>query len=284
MFEKIKNDISNYINSSDLDLQKINLNGATIRLGGKVMRLVVDTSVDTNDIEKEIRSELEAKLKSKLVELSSFINSKMNESLSMVESLKSEFQRKEKLLNDQLVNSHPMPSLALDHIRRGLSVVPAGSDGIGWLVRKTYWPKFIDDSMIDIKTQKKMITNVIVYITSKNEIVREISIRNFHNFDTFDHYHRNCWGNWDWSKRRITNPDDAIKIADDAIAVLEKINSMSIAKRNPVGLPRLDTIRRNTVVPTTNNIESIHEMNVSPSLARTGVDPLNTEDVWTSSI
>ena len=283
MLDKIKTDLLSAISANDLDVNKINLDGATIRLGGKVLKLTLDKNDDTTTIEQEIRAELQNKLKVKMRDLSSFVDTKMGEAFVLVDSLKSEYLRKEKMLNDKIAKSNPMPDITFEQAQKGLSVIPT-NNGIGWLVRRTYWPKFVDDSVIEPKTQKKMITNVVVYIVTLGEKVIELSIRQLANLNTFDQYHRGCWGNWQYQANKIKNANDVLALADQAIAVLERINTMSVARRNPDGLPRLDTLRRNSARSSADALSQVHDMTISNNLTRTGVIQGLNEDVWTSDV
>lgn len=236
------NKINSEINSFNI-IDEIELDGMSVRIGGHIFEMKKIN--ETHSIEDSIRKEYQDKFNEKIKMLGNFVNEKLTESFSVIDSLKSEYSRKEKILNDRINNATLMPSFNINHITNGVSVVPINGGGIGWIVRRVYWPKFVDNRRINTKTQKKMISNVLVYIIVNNDNkTSSVSLRKF-DFSEFDHYHRNCWGDWNWSTLKADNVEDIIKIADDAIAVLERINSMSLANRTPRGLPRFDTVLRN---------------------------------------
>lgn len=277
MLDKIKSEVVQSLSASDLDVDKIALDGVTMRIGGKVLNLTVSQSTPAATIEQEIREELKVKLKDKLTALGAFIDKKMSEAFGIVESVKSEYARKEKILVDKIQSSNVMPQITWSQAERGLSVIPT-KDGVGWLVRKTYWPKFLDNKVIDPKFQKKMITNVIVYIETQGKKVVNVTVRKLAGLGTFDHYHRNCWGNWTWQKS-VDGAEDILAMADQAMAVLERVNSMSVAVRNPIGLPRIDTLTRHT----DGSLDEISEEMVGRNLTRTGTVVDDNENVWSTT-
>jgi len=272
---ELKNNITNKIESTILNCNSITTSGVSLRIGNKIVRFKTEEVVQS--VEEEIREELMHELKDKLKELSNYVDKKLNEAHSTVVTITDEYQRKEKILNDKLANSKPMPYISWEQAKRGLSVIPESSTGIAWLVRKVYWPKFVDNSLIEPKYQKKMITPVIIYIVVEKDIIKRIDIKTI-NLENFDHYHAGCWGNWLWSKIRIKNAEDILNVADEAIAVLEKINTMSIARRTPSGLPRLETLMRNLVNRSVDDV--VTDNIVSRNLERTGVSLGTDGDVW----
>jgi hypothetical protein len=87
-----------------------------------------------------------------------------------------------------------------------------------------------------------------------------------------------CWGSW----RNASNwntPDDIIHIAKDALAVLETINEGSVAKDNPTGLPRLETVREHLKTITKKMTKEFEQV-IGAS------DPENVEDVdvWSTTM
>ena len=242
-------DINKNMNDKIADADSIefgdpSLKDVTLKVGRNFYKLSLVGQEDVYSFKSEIENELRVKLKEKLKDLKAFIDKNMTEAFSIVNTVKSEFNRKEAILTDRLAKAHPMPEITQNQAERGLSVIP-WEGGIGWIVRRTYWPKFADRKPINTKTQKKLITNILVLIRTEKEQVTSISLRRLSDFALFDHYHRNCWGDWNWQHKKVKSADDAILIADEAMGVLENINSMSIADRTPYNLPTISTVMRN---------------------------------------
>ena len=274
---KTKDVIMNAIKASELDIDKIVLDGVSMRIGGKILNFTVSQSTVADDIIQEIKNEMISKHKNNLDALGKYVDKKMVEALNTVESMKSEYARKEKMLVDKISSSNIMPQITFDQATRGLSVIPV-RNGIGWIVRRTYWPKFVDTNVIDSKFQTKMITNVAIYIETEGEKIRNISIKKLIGFDDFDHYHRGCWGNWKWQGYKCKSAEDMLSMADDAMAVLERVNTMSIANRNPRGLPKLETLLKHTV--RRSEIVDITTGSVGRNLERTVSVVEDDENVW----
>jgi hypothetical protein len=85
-----------------------------------------------------------------------------------------------------------------------------------------------------------------------------------------------CWGTWknasSWS-----DPNDIIHIAKDALAVLETINEGSVAKDNPNGLPRLDTVREHLKTITKTMTKEFKD-------AIGADDTIEEADVWSTTM
>ena len=76
-------------------------------------------------------------------------------------------------------------------------------------------------------------------------------------------------GTWRFP-REYNTADDIIKIAKDAEAVLENVNTGSVANRNPSGLPRIDTLK--------SNIET-HSATITDGPSQVA-EIIEEEDVW----
>lgn len=282
--EKLKE--SMFKDISAVDMQDISLDEVSLRIGNQIYKLKRTGEAKDIDIEKEIRKEYSQKLSDKLSNLGKAITSKMDEAMTVVHQLRSEAERKEKVLKDKLAAVVSMPDVTFSHAQKGLSVVKGGRAGqLLWLVRRVYWPKFVDRRPIKPAYVKKMITPVIIMVTTDSNRVVGVTTRQIGNLNYFRHYHQSspdCWGQWSWPPEWRT-PDDILKIADDAISVLENINSRSLAIRSPEGLPRFRTLQRNLE-------EQGVDIDVEvprDSLIRTGVErargTTNSEDtMWTT--
>ena len=267
-----------------VDMKDVALDQITVRMGGRMLKFT-KISDDEIPLEQEIRREYNTKLSAKLSDISTHIHNKINEAMRTIAAQKEEFERKERLLQDKLAKAAPMPDVFSDHARKGLSIFKGDRAGeIKWLVRRTYWPKFVDRKPIDPDFIKKFITPIYVLIVTSGNKVTGVSTRKLAGLDAFEHYHQahpDCWGQWKWPTEWKT-PDDIIQIADQAEAVLENVNRGSIARQDPMGLPKIDTLMRHLVPDKFDPTVALGR----DDLARTGIrTPRGTgaaEDVWQS--
>ena len=245
--ERDKNIMFECLDSVDIDT--IESDGLSIRVGNKVLKLNVISQQQIPEVE-EIKEEFRQKLNEQQRQIKAKINDKINEITEYHHSMRMEYRRKEKELKDILSRSAPMPDIDYSHAQQGLSVVKGtGQNRLVWLVQGVYWPKTLDHKQIDPKFSKKMISNVVFMIETSNKSVTSVSTRKPIGLDYFSHYHQSrpdCWGKWKNSSSWRT-PNDIIKIAREAEAVLENINTGSIAEPNPRGLPRKSTLGRHLV-------------------------------------
>ena len=281
--KKMEGSMLNVLNGS-IDVNKITSEGISLRIGNRLVKFSLSSDT-TLDIEDEIRHEYKERVVKRLSELGNIVQTKMNEVSTMVSSYKKEFDRKEKLLTDELKSSAKMPNITLAHAQKGLSIVKGGNkDEIIWLYKALYYPRFIDRKLIDPKFSKRLITSIIIMIRTENGIVKEINTKRANDLSKFDHYHQmsqnsDCWGNWKW-QRNISTPEDVISLAKEAEAVLENINSMSLAQRNPSGLPRFETLNTHVVAE---KPASYKDLEAKPSMAREGIEiKIDDDDVWIS--
>ena len=277
--EDVKNVMFDCLDSIDID--NIVSDGLSIRVGDKVLKLNVISQTKIPEVD-EIKTEFRQKLNSQQRLIKQKINDKINEITEYHHSMKIEFKRKEQELKDILARSAPMPDILYRHAQNGLSVAKGeNKNELIWLVQGVYWPKSYDHIQIDPKFSKKMISNVVYLIHTKNDRVTGVSTRKPIGLDYFSHYHQSrpdCWGKWKYSPSWKT-PDDIIKIAREAEAVLENINSGSVAEQNPRGLPRQNTLKRHLVAKK----ESVKMGALNQTTRRTGItEAVRSEDrdVW----
>jgi hypothetical protein len=252
--EKNITDIFNILNEVDLDA--IKSEGISLRAGNKIFKLEVSLDQDLA-IEDEIRNELKAKLSDRIKIIREKVNEKITEVSNFVNTIKIEYDRKEKDLKEQLKNATPMPNVNISHAKNGLSVVK-GKDRntLQWLVQGIFWPKYMDKKPLDKKFSKKLLSNVIFLIKTNGDKIVSVETRQPIGLNLFQHYHQqlsgDCWGNWN-PIRKWNSPNDIIKCAREAEAVLENINTASIAINNPRGMPRRDTVSRHIINPAEEN-------------------------------
>ena len=263
------------INSVDVDA--IKNTGITIRAGNKIVKLEVVSEVPI-EIEEEIREEFRIRLREKLQEIKNRLNQKVTEIVETTSRIRIEAERKEQDLKRKLQRAHPMPDIFLDHAKRGISCVKGqGRDEIIWLVNGIYWPKFYDGKRIEPKYSKKLLTQIVIMIHTKGDLITGVSTRQLLGLEYFNHYHQqnpDCWGHWKYPSHWKT-ADDLIKVARDAEAVLQNVNPHSIADQAPRGLPRKSTLSRHLTSET--NKEVSRKQNQGE--IRTGQNEAG-EDVW----
>jgi len=273
----LKDDMFAKIN--DFDINNINSDNIVVRIGNKVCKLVV---VETNEI--DINEEIKNKVRDRLQSIKNFLQSKMSEVMSIVDAVKDEYYRKERMLEDRLRNSSPMPDVTWEHAVKGLTVTRGNNGDLIWYVRGLYWPKMYNNQEIEFSFSKKMATPVIFVITTRDKSVLNVSTRRVSDLSPFQHYHMitngtDCWGYWKYQSTWNT-PNDIINIAREAEAVLTKINGDSIAQFNPRGLPMLDTVKSH-LLPV--NTYDNNKKNVNIEMRRQGYEGANIDnDTWTT--
>ena len=263
----------------DLDgikVDEIQTNGITIRSGNKLIKLEVALEEEIT-VEDEIREEFRQKLAAKLQEIKNRLNHKVTEMVELTSRIRIEAERKEADLKRKLRESKPMPEITWRHAQSGISVVKGQRrDELVWLVRAVYAPKFVDQKPISATYAKKMISNIVIYIRTKPGIVTEVSTRKPIGLGYFSHYHQNrpdCWGNWEYRKD-WSSVEDLIHIAREAEAVLENVNTGSIANNSPRGLPRLRTLEKHLE-------KKVSETKLNSDHVREGVGEMRDNgDVW----
>ena len=209
----------------------------------------------------------------------------------MHQQKQNELERKERNLAAKYNNAAMMPDITYDHAKKGLMVVRnAGkNDELLWLFRGRYQCKFFKKSRakkskaIDKTLRKRLVKDIIIRVRTRGINVVEVTTHNPDaDMSPFWHYHKmsatsDCWGSWtrpsSWS-----TPDDIIRCAKDALAVLETINEGSVAKDNPAGLPRLDTVRENLKTITKSMTKEFAEAIKSDEA------DIDEVDVWSTSM
>lgn len=281
--EKIVTDAMSDIDKSlkSFSVKETKLKDITIRVGSKILKYELVSNTEY-DMDKEIRDEYSKLLSDKMKEIRGVINTKFNDTLRSLQMAKDEFTRKEQLLLDRLKKAAPMPEVTMEHARRGLSIVKGDRPGeIFWFVRRTYWPKTIDGALISHTFVEKYITPIYVMITTTDKKVTSVSTRKLGGLELFQHYHQSnpdCWGRWKYATT-WNDPNDIIKIADEAEAVLENINTMSVAKHEPMGLPKLIVLKKHMAKETERKEKKEQVSIVIPNqLSRIGTT--GAEDVW----
>lgn len=230
---------------NEIDIDSLETNGAFLKINDRMIKLSVVSNEPINEI-NIIKKEFSEKLQKQQEIIKVKITNEINELEKFYQSLKSEYDRKNKKLDEKIKNKEIMPKIEFSDSQKGLSITKTSNNNLCWLVQGIYWPKYVDGKKINAKYSKKMITPVIYMIETKDDIILNVSTRKTVGLDYFSHYHQSnpdCWGDWKYPKKWET-PSDIINIARQAESVLENINVGSIAIRAPANLPKIGTIKK----------------------------------------
>lgn len=266
-----------------INVDDIQSNGITIRSGNKLIKLEVAIE-EPITVEEEVREEFRQKLAAKLQEIKNRLNTKVTEMVEMTSRIRVEAERKEEDLKRRLREAKPMPNINWRDARQGISVVKGEHrDELVWLVRGVYAPKFVDHKPITAAYAKKLMTSIVILIRTVGDRVTEVSTRKPMGLDYFSHYHQNrpdCWGNWSYPKT-WNNIKDLLNIARQAEAVLENVNTGSIANSTPRGLPRRRTLEKHLA-----KTKKTGDVKLDSEQTREGMEEMGrmteTGDVWGS--
>jgi hypothetical protein len=272
VLDKLNEGMVDITTALDIDVESIKTEGLTIRAGTRMYKLQL-VSDDPVSIADEIRKEYKDILNQKLDVIKTTVQSRVNEMSSLVTATKDEYIRKEEELKRRLETARIMPEIPWRLAERGLSVSLGDNNRNSyiWHFRGIYWPKTIDSRKIDPKFAKKLVTPIIFLVSTQGKNVTGVSTRTLDGLRFFDHYHQatpDCWGRWVW-RHEWEKPEDIITIALEAQAVLENINTGSIARRNPAGLPTINTLRKYVVS------DNVSEAIITDTIERLGVRPPN---------
>jgi hypothetical protein len=278
------------------DLESISLDdlkakGLTLAFGGKTFKFSDIEIIEDETLEQKLRTEYKEKLNNQQQRIREKINAKINQLLLMHQQKSQELDRKEQQIKRKYRNMAMMPEITEKHMMKGLSVVKgSANDELIWVYKAVYNPRFIviyeegfgsrrkkERKPIPARLVTRLKKEIYILVSTKGERVLSVHTKETkkkNDFDielpAFQHYHQtgtsDCWGSWSYSES-WNNPNDILKIAKEAEAVLETINQGSIAKKGPAGLPRLQTLL--------DAVESIR-----PESIATTREDLDNDDVW----
>jgi hypothetical protein len=243
-FDKTLKEIRATLDS--MDVNAVRTDGVSLRMGDKVYALSL---ISENPIPEsvEIREEHKQKVNKKLEEIFNVVHTKLSEMSAFTQQFREECERKELELKRKLDSAQIMPQITEDLQKAGLSVALGNErNGLTWFYRGMYWPKTVDRKPIESKFAKKLVTPIIILLQTSGDKVTHVSTRSLIGLHYFSHYHQrnpDCWGQWKHETRWKT-PQDILRVAKEAEAVLENINSASLANRNPSGLPSSEILEK----------------------------------------
>jgi hypothetical protein len=275
-----------------ISLDEIKSAGLSLSFGGKTFKFKDLQVVENEDLEEKMRHEFREKLNAQQQRIREKINTKVNQLLTMHQQKQNELERKERNLAAKYNNAAMMPDITYDHAKKGLMVVrnPGKNDELLWLFRGRYQCKFYLKARakkvkaIDKTLRRRLVKDIIIRVKTRGNQVLKVSTHNPDaSMSAFMHYHKmsnnsDCWGSWrhasNWS-----NPDDIILIAKDALAVLETINEGSVAKDNPSGLPRLETVKEHLKTITKKMTKEFEQ-----AIGASDTDKVEDVDVWSTTM
>jgi len=98
----------------------------------------------------------------------------------------------------------------------------------GVIPRELAWRMKRDDAQLKFLTQGNRITQIQLCDALPSLL---------------DHYHRNCWGNYQQPRDSLSLPSDLYLIRDQLEKELELINDDSLARTDPLNMPSIETVR-----------------------------------------
>lgn len=284
--KKAKEDIGYLFAQIDsININEVKNDEVNLRIGNQIFKLVNIGNVDESYIENKIREEFKQKLSKKLEIIKKKINVKLNQMSDFVTTIRDEYEKKEAQLQQQLRNAVTMPEVTEAHAKKGLSVVKGvGKGNLIWLVQGVYWPKYVNQVPIEPDYSTKMITPIIIMVKTSGNRITNVSVRKPIGLTRFSHYHSfqegECWGKWKYDSRRWSEPDDIIRIAQEAQVVLENINAHSLGRENPQGLPRINTLKNHLV----KGGKKLEQSGINRREERMGIESqethINNDNIW----
>jgi hypothetical protein len=263
------------------NINDVELKGLSLRAGDKILKLKL-IEVENLDSIDEIKREYKHILNQKLASIKDNIQKKVADMVSFVQTYREEYERKEIELKRKLESSQIMPQVSFQQAERGLSISPGNKKGeIYWYIRSIYWPKFVDQKPIETKFQKKLITPIVILVSTEGDNVKSVSTRTPIGLRFFSHYHQaqpDCWGKWKW-KPKWNSAEDILTIAKEVEGVLENVNTGSIANRTPIGLPTIHILNKH-LIQRKELKRDVDTTNVRAGISNT--QSIELEDSWTT--
>lgn len=274
-----------------IKLDDIKSKGLSLTFAGKTFKFTDLEVIDDEDVEEKIRGEFREKLNSQQQRIREKINTKINQLLTMHQQKQNELERKERQLQAKYNNAAMMPDITYNHAKKGLMVVKneGKHDELLWLFRGRYQCKFFKKSRakkpmaIKADLRRRLVKDIIIRIKTKGSQILGVTTHvPDSSMSAFWHYHKmsndsDCWGSWKF-KKDWSSPDDIVNVAKDALAVLETINEGSVAKSDPPGLPKLDTVKNHL-----EKVKTSKKMDKDFMDAVKG-DAVEEVDVWDTSL
>lgn len=247
--EEIFNLVDQYTDSDvSGDLKELISKGFQVYVGGRIVNFEI-SSVEELPADR-LKEDIKQQFREKLEQIKQSINEKLYSLSESYESLREK-------LDDELQKAQetsnfvPMPEVNESHARRGLSVVRGSSSNeLVWLYSGYYCVRTVDGYPISDDMRKKTLKPVTVKIVTKDNKVTSVKLKKFNKLNNFRHYHSmdsdtDCWGDWDYHIK-WEYPEDIINVGEDALTILNDVNTDSPGSTQPPGLPNLDELISNS--------------------------------------
>ncbi len=197
-----------------------------------------------------IRKELEAKFTQAYESLKTQFTDYKTQMKTSLDKEKAKLQASQQEMERRMNAVSVLPAITEDHLTQGLSVAASISHkgGLMWSFKTVYAPKMVGNRRIEADYAKRLITPVVINVyTDKDNKVHKLIVNQYIGNNKFHHYHSmsnrsDCWGQFQYSGKVISSPDEMITFCKEASFLLEVINDMSIGTRNPRGLSRYETL------------------------------------------
>ena len=232
--------------------EALKTDGLTIRVGGKLLKFELSTeeTIPIDDLKIEYRKQYIAKL----TEIRNYLEQNLIESYQSIDVYKKEAEDKKQKYERLLKESHPVPELSYNDIKKGLSVCKSDDNGLIWLYKGIYAPKYLTDGnkmfYISPKHFKELITPINIQIRTRNDKITSLVILDIFG-NKFKHYHdtgnEDCWGEWNYTSEKASTPDEIISASIKAIKILDTVNNNSPGNTSPTNLIRLSTLKNGVV-------------------------------------
>lgn len=271
------------------DIEGIQADGISIRSGNKIIHLQVTEEVVVDDTDL-IKKDLEIKFEEQYKELEDQFIEYKQQMIYSIDQEKRKIENKQRELDKLMSENQILPNLTEDLFHQGLSVAIRSEGGLIWSYKTVYAPVFIGKRKIDPVFAKRLVTPICIEcITNSTGKIINLITRQILGNKKFYHYHAmsqnsDCWGNFTYSDKTITDPDEMLDFLKNARDVLDVINDMSIASRTPRGLSRLGTIEKHLLDPEDNPENERIKLTSNSRNSRSGVDMEERQDESESTI
>lgn len=271
------------------DVSEFTSKGISVRVGNRLLKFAVSSETTITD-EDAIKKEYDDKLAAEIKRLNDSLSEYKSQLKFAVDKERRKVVEETEKLQRRMNEVSSLPSLTEDHLRNGLSVAKSHQYNLVWNFKTIYAPKFVNERRIDPTFAKKMITPVIIEVhTDIENKVRILKVNQIMEGKKFTHYHSfsgrsgDCWGNLQYSGKIVNTPDEMMTFCREAAFLLEVINAMSVASRNPKGLPRWATLEKNLLaaeVEVEGPKTAVNQRNQRLGVTETSLNNEVAENVW----
>lgn len=271
------------------DVSEFVSKGISVRVGNRLLKFALSSETTITD-EDAIKKEYEERLNMEISKFHAALESYKSQMKFAVDKERRKLVKETEKLQRRMNEVSSLPALTEYHLRNGLSVAKSNQYNLVWNFKTIYAPKFVNERRINPTFAKKMITPIIIEVhTDIENKVRILKVNQIMEGRKFNHYHsfseddRDCWGNLQYSGKIVNTPDEMMTFCREAAFLLEVINEMSMATRNPRGLPRWTTLEKN-LLAADDEVEgpktAVSQRNKLLGVTETSLNNEVAENVW----